>query len=112
MMANTILQPRHRATARRAEDRRLRKQVDQYSRLLQMGQFITSEINFDTLFDVIAAQTNQILETERCSVFLVDRQGAHLSAFMSTDLKKNEIKLPCNQGVIGWVYSNKLPLSV
>jgi K+-sensing histidine kinase KdpD len=105
-------QPRRRTTVRRTEDRLLRKQVDHYIQLFHIGQFITSEINFDTLFDVIAEQTNQIMNTERCSVFLVDEKGAELTAFVSTDLKKNEIKIPCNQGVAGWVYCNKLPLNV
>ena len=105
-------QPRRRTTVRRTEDRLLRKQIDRYIQLFHIGQFITSEINFDTLFDVIAEQTNQIMNTERCSVLLVDEKGAELTAFVSTDLKKNEIKIPCNQGVAGWVYSNKLPLNV
>jgi len=104
--------PRRRTTVRRAEDRLLRKQIDRYIQLFHIGQFITSAINFDTLFDVIAEQTNQIMNTERCSVFLVDENGIELTAFVSTDLKKDEIKIPCNQGVAGWVYSNKLPLIV
>jgi K+-sensing histidine kinase KdpD len=105
-------QPRRRATVRRAEDRLLRKQTDRYIQLFHIGQFITSEINFDTLFDVIAEQTTKIMNSERCSVFLVDENGTELTAFVSTDLKKNEIKIPCNQGVAGWVYGNKLPLIV
>ena len=104
--------PRRRTTVRRAEDRLLRKQIDRYVQLFHIGQFITSAINFDTLFDVVAEQTNQIMNTERCSVFLIDENGTELTAFVSTDLKKNEIKMPCNQGVAGWVYCNKLPLVV
>jgi hypothetical protein len=44
--------------------------------------------------------------------FLVDENNTELTAFVSTDLKKNEIKIPCDQGVAGWVYGNKLPLIV
>jgi len=105
-------QPRRRTAVRRAEDLLLRKQIDRYIQLFHIGQFITSEINFDTLFDVIAEQTNQIMNTERCSVFLADENGTGLTAFVSTDLKKNEITIPCDQGVAGWVYCNKLPLVV
>ena len=107
-----INQPRRRTTVRRTEDRLLRNQIDRYIQLLHIGQFITSEINFDTLFDVIAEQSNQIMNTARCSVFLVDETGTELTAFVSTDLKKNEIKIPINQGVAGWVFCNKLPLTV
>mgnify|MGYP003572243995 FL=1 len=107
-----INQPRRRTTVRRTEDRLLRKQIDRYFQLFHIGQFITSAINFDTLFDVIAEQTQQIMNTERCSVFLANDKGTELKAFVSTDLKKNEITIPCHQGVAGWVYCNKLPLKI
>ena len=102
-------QPRRRTTVRRSEDRLLRKQTDRYIQLFHIGQFITSEINFDTLFDVIAEQTNQMMNTERCSVFLADENGTELTAFVSTDLKKNEIKIPCDQGVAAGFTATSCP---
>jgi signal transduction histidine kinase len=35
-----------------------------------------------------------------------------LTAFVSTDLKRNEIKIPNHQGVAGWVFQHSLPLIV
>ena len=104
--------PKRRTTFRRAEDRLLRKQIDTYIKLFHIGQVITSEMDFDTLFDVIADQTNKILDTQRCSVFLIDEKGKYLTTFLSTDIKRNEIKIPSTHGVTGWVFSNQLPLIV
>jgi GAF domain-containing protein len=104
--------PKRRTAFRRKEDRLLRKQVDTYIKLFNIGQVITSEMNFDALFDVIADQTNKILDSQRCSIFLIDEKGNYLTTFVSTDIKRDEIRVSCNQGVAGWVFSNQLPLIV
>lgn len=64
--------PEQRKILRRGEDRLEKKVLSQYNEFLQVGQIITSEINFDVLFDVIIEQTNKIMEVERCSIFLLD----------------------------------------
>ena len=104
--------PKRRASIRRQEDRLLRKQFDVYIKLFHIGQVITSEMNFGALFDVIADQTNKILDTQRCSVFLADADGTYLTTFASTDIRRNEIRIPSSQGVAGWVFCNQLPLIV
>ena len=104
--------PKRRKTIRRSEDWQLRKQIDRHIKLFHIGQLITSEMNFDVLFDLIADQTKRIMDSERCSVFLEDGKGTGLTAFVSTDLKRNEINIPNNQGVAGWVFKNKIPLIV
>ena len=103
--------PKRRTAFRRKEDRLLRKQIDTYIKLFNIGQVITSEMNFDALFDVIADQTNRILDSQRCSVFLIDDKGTYLTTFVSTDIKRNEIRIPCSHGIAGWVFSNQLPLA-
>jgi signal transduction histidine kinase len=104
--------PKRRQTVRRKDERLLRSQISRYNQLFQIGQLITSEMDFETLFQVIVEQTTAIMDSERSSVFLVDEKGFNLAAFVSTDLKRNEINLPKNSGVAGWVYTNKAPLIV
>ena len=105
-------QPKRRQTVRRQEERLLRKQISRYNRLFHIGQLITSEMGFDHLFEVIVEQTKEVMDSERCSVFLIDKQELNLTAFVSTDLKRNEIVLPKTAGVAGWVFNNKIPLIV
>jgi len=104
--------PKRRQTVRRKDERLLRSQISRYNQLFQIGQLITSEMNFETLFDIIVEQTNEIVGAERCSVFLIDQNENHLTAFVSMDLQRDEIRIPKNSGVAGWVYSNKIPLIV
>ena len=112
MASSEASSPKRRQTVRRKDERLLRNQISRYNQLFQIGQLITSEMDFDNLFKVIVEQTNQIMDSARSSVFLVDEKGFSLAAFVSTDLKRNEINLPKNSGVAGWVYSNKTPLIV
>jgi len=112
MPDSDIVTPTRRKTFRRSGDWQLRKQIDRHIKLFQIGQIITSEMNFDVLFDLIADQTKRIMNSERCSVFLENEKGRGLTAFVSTDLKRNEINIPNNRGVAGWVFKNKIPLIV
>ena len=111
-IASIQIRPTGRTTIRRSEDLLLKEQIDRHVQLFHIGQLITSEINLDILFDVLAEQTIQIMDTQRCSVFLADEKGAKLTAFASTDLKKNQTKMPADFGIAGWVYRNRLPLNV
>ena len=104
-MAN--IDPDRRLANRRNFDRSLKSKVDKYEQLFQVGQIITSEINFDVLFEVIIEQTNKIMDTTNCSIFLIDDQNQFLQAFISTDLKKNDIRIPKDNGVAGWVFNNR-----
>ena len=112
MPESDLLQPKRRKIIRRSEDWQLRKQIDRHIKLFDIGQLITSEMNFDVLFDLIAGQAKMIMDAERCSVFLGDEPGTGLTAFVSTDLKRNEINIPNHQGVAGWVFQNSLPVIV
>ena len=104
--------PKRRRSIRRKDERLLRNQINRYNQLFHIGQLITSEMGFDYLFEVIVEQTKEVMNSEKCSVFLIDEQELNLTAFVSTDLKRNEIVLPKTAGVAGWVFNNKIPLIV
>ena len=54
MPDSDLVPPKRRKTIRRSEDRQFRKQIDRHIKLFHIGQIITSEMNFDVLFDLIA----------------------------------------------------------
>ncbi len=47
----------------RQEDLILRDKIQQYKMLFELGQIITSEMNFDSLLKLIMEQTNQFMNT-------------------------------------------------
>lgn len=101
-----------RTIGRRKEDRLLIDQLHRYRQLFHVGQIITSEINMKILFEVIVEQSNQILGTQRSTVFLYDEKPDQLWSLVATGMKKNEIRIPADYGVAGWVFHHKSPLII
>ncbi len=87
----------------------LRDQLSRYKRLFRVGQIITSEMNMEDLFAVIIDQTNRIMDTERATAFLYDARTHRLWSLSATGMKTNEIRMPVNQGIAGWVFQNRTP---
>ena len=83
------------------------QKVERYAKLLQVGQIITSEMNLEALFPLIIQHTNGIMDTQASSIFLYDKKSNELWSLVSTDLKKNEIRIPATYGIAGWVFQNR-----
>jgi len=94
------------------EDNIFKDQIRRQKMLLELGQIITSEINLEALFDLIMRQTNGFMNTELCSVFVFDEEKEELWSLVSTDLEKDEIRIPANKGVTGRVFQGKTPLII
>ena len=88
------------------------QKVERYTKLLQVGQIITSEMNLEALFPLIIQHTNAIMDTQASSIFLYDKKLNELWSLVSTDLKKNEIRIPATYGIAGWVFQNRAPTVV
>jgi signal transduction histidine kinase len=99
-----------RSAGRRKEDRTIRDRINKHDLLFQVGQIITSTINIDEVFNLIIEQTNQFMNTERCSVFMYDEKNEELWSLVATDLGSNEIRIPTSYGVVGWVFQQETPL--
>ena len=111
----TVLKQRpgkDRSIGRRNEDFLTRNQVQQYKKIYNVGQIITSEMNMAVLFELIIENTNQIMGTERSSVFLYDEKTAELWSLVATGMKKNEIRIPSDFGIAGKVFQSKAPLII
>jgi len=87
----------------------LREQIRSHKILFELGQPITSEMNLEALFELIMHQTNQLMDTERCSVFLFDAEEKQLWSLVSTDPAKNEVRIPATHGVAGWGNMDPVP---
>ncbi len=90
----------------------LQKQLQQHHMLLELGRVIVSEMDMDTLFNVIMDRTRRFMGTEKCSVFIFDEEKDELWSRVSTDLAANEIRFPAHAGIAGWVFQNRKPLII
>lgn len=101
-----------RSVGRRKEDRLVRQRIRKLNQLFIVCQFITSEMNLHALFEVIMDQTNQIMDTERSTVFIYDSKNGELWSLVATGMKKDEIRIPADRGVAGWVFQGKTPVII
>ncbi len=110
----STLQPGYiqRSVGRRKEDKILRDRIRKLNQLLVVCQFITSEMNLHALLEIIMDQTNQIMGTERSTVFLYDTKNDELWSLVATGMKKNEIRISSNCGVAGCVFQYNTPLII
>ena len=101
-----------RCVVRRKTDHSILRQNERLNRLYKMGQVITSEMNLDVLFELIIEQINDILGTERSTVFLYDPKEDELWSLVATSMGKNKIRVTADSGVAGLVFLRKKPLSI
>jgi len=99
-----------RTIGRRGEDWFVRDQNYRYQQLLAVGQVLTSEMNMDYLFELIMDQTNRVMQTERSTVFLHDPETGELWSLVATGMHRNEIRIPQDSGIAGWVFQSKSPV--
>jgi signal transduction histidine kinase len=52
------------------------------------------------------------MDTQASSIFLYDKKSNELWSLVSTDLNKNEIRIPATYGIAGWVFQNQSPTVV
>lgn len=102
-MAHTV----NRTIGRRSEDRAFRKRTQRFKKLYTIGQTITSEIKMDALFGLVIDQANQIMDTERSTLFLYDDYTEELWSLVATGMTKNEIRIKSDSGLAGWVFQNR-----
>ncbi|MBU2445864.1 MAG: GAF domain-containing protein [Bacteroidetes bacterium] len=76
------------------------KQLDA---LLQVAVRLTSETDLNTLLDLIVKTTNELLNSERATVFLVNEEEQSISSRIGIGLEKTEIRFSINEGIAGFV---------
>lgn len=86
--------------------------IQRYKMICELGQMVTSEMNLESLFDLVMRQTAAIMSSERASVFLYDAAGDYLWSRASTDLTSNAVCISPHCGIAGWVFRSQSALIV
>ncbi len=78
----------------------------------ELSQLFDLESNIDNVLAVSMYKLNQLMDSERSSIFLFDPLKQQLTSFSSQDLEKKEIRIPKSSGVSGWVFEHRMPAIV
>jgi adenylate cyclase len=78
----------------------------------ELSKLFDLESNIDNVLAVSMYKLNQLMDSERSSIFLFDPLKQQLTSFSSQDLEKKEIRIPKSSGVSGWVFEHRMPAIV
>lgn len=72
--------------------------------LLRIGKAIYTEYDQDKILEIAAAETQNSLSADRCSIFLYDKNTNELYSRIAAGVKNQEIRFPANLGLAGYVF--------
>lgn len=71
--------------------------------LVRFGGSVSAETHLDELLELIADQVRQILNGDRCTVFLLDAETNELWSKVAQGMGQTEIRVPLGKGIAGLV---------
>jgi len=82
------------------------KKIDEFTKLIEISNILNSTLNIDLLIDKIIGEARKVMQTEGCSLMLIDPNTNEL-AFKTVHGKKREIikefKIPAGKGIAGFI---------
>jgi adenylate cyclase len=81
----------------------LRKRVQTSEILLNVMRAVSSELEIDQLLQKIVGKTSEVMNADRCTLFLVDRQTGGLWSKVAQGAGLSEIRIPRGMGIAGHV---------
>src|SRR5512138_709147 len=80
--------------------------------LAEIGIALSSILDVDALLREVMDRAQELLEAERSTLFIVDRERGELWSKVLRGLKPHEIRLPLGKGIAGWVGKHGRPVVV
>ena len=96
-------------TAKTKREEILEKQIKMLSKF---GSIISTETKLNPLLDKIALQVKGILNCDRCSVFIYDKETNSLWAKIAMGLQNTEVRIPIGTGIAGIVAASGMSLKI
>ena len=81
----------------------LAARVEKLTALLEVGRAMASERNLDRLLQLILSEVTKVMEADRSSLFLVDRERNELWSKIAQGLQVREIRIKIGMGISGYV---------
>jgi HD-GYP domain-containing protein (c-di-GMP phosphodiesterase class II) len=83
------------------EPAQLERRIAKLQSILEVAKALTAERHLDALLQTIVAEAARVVEADRCSLFLVDRERGEL--WSKVALGTSEIRVPLGAGIVGAV---------
>ena len=93
-------------------DYSLPTQTDPLVSLVKISQSITALTDIDELLHVIAQETKNAMQADRCTVFLWDKDSNELWSKVALGVDNKEIRFPADKGLAGYVVQTGETLNI
>ncbi|MCK4532690.1 diguanylate cyclase [bacterium] len=93
----------------------LQKEKNKLESILEIGEKMSSILNLEELVDFIVVKATEVIESQRGSLMLMDKEGGVLKIVASKGLKDKIIKntqVKIGERIVGWVAKTGEPLLV
>ena len=91
---------------------RARATLNEQSRLMEVTQAISSELDIDKLLHKIMRIATELLDAERGTLFLYDPRADELWSRVAQGLDSKEIRIPSNVGIAGEVFTTHQAVNI
>ena len=71
--------------------------------LVKIGRSITALTDINVLLKVIAEETKNAIQADRCTVFILDKEKDELWSKVALGMESQEIRFPADKGLAGYV---------
>ena len=93
-------------------DYSLPTQTDPLVSLVKISRSITALTDIDALLQVIAEETKNAMQADRCTVFLWDKDSNELWSKVALGVENKEIRFPADKGLAGYVVQTGETLNI
>lgn len=93
-------------------DYSLPTQTDPLVSLVKISRSITALTDIDELLKVIAEETRNAMQADRCTVFLWDKDSDELWSKVALGVENKEIRFPADKGLAGYVVQTGETLNI
>lgn len=86
--------------------------LEQLSLLFKVGMLISSQKSLGSLVELLIREAPSVMNAERATIFLADMESGELFSHMGVGLHHDQIRIPWNTGIAGWVFTHGKPLNI
>lgn len=86
---------------------KLRRAQEDEARMLEMAEWVSSELDLDRLLSRISKATTDILDCERATIFVHDPVTEELVSKVASGGDVNEIRVPAHAGIVGEAFQRR-----
>jgi len=91
---------------------RLQQRVEKLGGILDVAKALVAERDLDRLLKLIVHAAARVVEADRCSLFLVDRERGELWTKVAQGIGTKEIRIPIDRGIAGAVATTNAAINI